>query len=181
MEENKAVKLIADVALFSGKSMGVKTLLVRYTDTNKYDLQKGWFIPDDGVNHGEHPDDAALRILKQQLGVEGVTPELAFIESFTGNDKSWHLVFHYYIRIDQIGGISFAKLSEMKGKTIDMPKNDKEEIILNPVEDIAEMKWFDVNALPDKKDIAHGGWAKYTIDEILRKYNEDKYSYKAQK
>ncbi len=185
LSEKKAIKLIADVALFSGgkaadgKTPGAKTLLVKYTDTNKYDLQKGWFIPDDAMEHGEHPDDAAVRILKEQLGVEGITPALAFIESFTGGDKSWHLVFHYYVKIDQDAGISFAQLSEMKDKIIDIKKIDKKEIILNPVEDIAEMKWFAVDAMPDRKEIAHGGWAMFTIEEIIKKYNEDKYSYKA--
>lgn len=185
MGENKAVKLIADVALFSGgkasdgKTPRAKTLLVKYTDTNKYDLQKGWFIPDDAVSHGEHPDEAAVRILKEQLGVEGITPILAFIESFTGGDKSWHLVFHYFIKTDEREGISFAELSEMKDKMKDITRKDKKEIVLNPCEEIAELKWFSVDAMPDRKEVAHGGWASFTIEEIIKKYNEGKYKYKA--
>src|SRR5688572_3406205 len=144
------VKLIADVALLlkdkyaDEKTPELKTLLVKYTDTNKYDLQKGWFIPDDAIIHGEHPDDAAVRILKEQLGVEGIKPIPGFIESFTGNDKSWHLVFHYYIMIDEHIKLTNEKLKDLVDHVIKM-----KTVILDPVEDIAEMKWFPVNALPE--------------------------------
>jgi len=89
-------KLVVDIAVFSSG----KVLLVKYADENKYDHQKGWFLPDDLMKAGEHPEDAALRILKQQLGIENVNVELGEIESFTGNDKSWHLVFHYKTNLD---------------------------------------------------------------------------------
>jgi uncharacterized protein YndB with AHSA1/START domain/ADP-ribose pyrophosphatase YjhB (NUDIX family) len=135
---NKAIKPVADVALFSGN----KTLLVKYKEVNKYDHQRGWFIPDDLMIHAEHPDDASVRILKEQLGAENLSPVLAFIESFIGGDKSWHLIFHYHVSVD--GGIE-----------------------LKPSKEIAEMRWFDINSLPDKKEIAHHGWAKYILDEIL--------------
>lgn len=138
--ENQKVKHVTDVALFSGS----KTLLVKYTDTNKYDLQSGWFIPDDLIQFAEHPEDAAVRILKEQLGIENIEPKLGFIESFTGGDKSWHLVFHYYINTDP-------------------------DIKLTPVKDIEELKWFETANLPDKKDVAHHGWAIYTIGELLNK------------
>lgn len=137
---DKPVKLICDAALFWGE----KTLLVRYSDNNKYDLQKGWFIPDDAIQHDEHPDDAALRILKEQLGIDNVIPRLGFIESFTGNDKSWHLVFHYYIKLG-------------------------DEIELKPSADIKEAEWFELNSLPERKDIAHGGWAMFTLEELKNK------------
>jgi uncharacterized protein YndB with AHSA1/START domain/ADP-ribose pyrophosphatase YjhB (NUDIX family) len=140
LSEDKAIKPVADVAVFSGS----KTLLVKYKEVNKYDHQKGWFIPDDLMIHAEHPDDAAVRILNEQLGVEDVTPKLAFIESFIGGDKSWHLIFHYYITVDS-------------------------NVYINPSGEIAEMKWFETNAMPDNKEIAHHGWAKYTINEILSK------------
>jgi ADP-ribose pyrophosphatase YjhB (NUDIX family) len=137
MEVNKSIKPVADVALISGN----ETLLVKYKEVNKYDHQKGWFIPDDLMRHAEHPDDAAVRILNEQLGLEGISPKLAYIESFTGGDKSWHLVFHYYITADV-------------------------KVNLKPSGEIAEIKWFHMDSLPEKKDIAHHGWAKYILDEI---------------
>lgn len=137
--ESKPIKLICDVALFAEG----KTLLVKYSETNKYDLQKGWFIPDDALHHGEHPEDAAVRILNEQLGITALTPKLGFIESFTGNDKSWHMVFHYYISVN-------------------------ENITISAVSDIAEHKWFDLNQLPERKEIAHGGWAMFTLEELKK-------------
>jgi ADP-ribose pyrophosphatase YjhB (NUDIX family) len=131
------VKLVVDCALFCGNEV----LLVKYSDTNKYDHQSGWFIPDDLVTQGEHPEDEAVRILKEQLGFETGDLALGFIESFTGGDRSWHLVFHYKKILDS--------------------KPD-----LTPSPDIAGMEWFNVKNLPDKKDIAHNGWAKYTILEL---------------
>lgn len=135
------VKLVCDVALICKE----QTLLVRYNDVNDYDHQKGWFIPDDYVHEVEHPKDAAFRILKEQLDY---TPQnLAdiksiFIESFTGGDKSWHLIFHYAIRLEQMPEINISK-------------------------NISEAKWFDVNNLPPDKEIAHHGWAKYTLQSIF--------------
>ena len=57
--EEKKVKIIADVTLLQEG----KVLMVKYSDKNKYDHQSGWFLPDDLVSHGEHPEDAASRIL----------------------------------------------------------------------------------------------------------------------
>lgn len=137
--ENQKVKHVADVAVFSGN----KTLLIKYKDGNKYDHQLGWFIPDDLMMHGEHPEDAAARILKEQLGIENAECRLGFIESFTGNDKSWHLVFHYYI---------------MTG----------DDIRLNPSGELAEYRWFETKSLPEKNEIAHHGWAVYTLNELIK-------------
>lgn len=136
---NQPVKLVADVTVISGD----KVLLVKYTDTNKYDHQSGWFLPDDLVNYGEHPDDTITRIAKEQLGLDSIKPGLSFIESFTGNDKSWHLVFHYKAEI-------------------------KDTSRVNTSGDILESQWFGRNSLPNAKEVAHHGWALYTLDEILK-------------
>ena len=131
--------LIADVALVSRG----KVLLVRYKDTNRYDHQSGWFLPDDSIRHLEHPDRAARRILEEQLGVNDVEPKLDHLESFKGNDGSWHLPFHY-----------LADLSEA-------PK-------VEPSDDIAKAEWFPLNRLPQKAQVAHHGWA-LTILARMRK------------
>ena len=83
--------LVTDVALISGG----KVLLARYNDINKYDHQEGWFLPDDALNHFEHPEAAAKRILKEQLNVSVPRLSLGFIESFKGDSETWHLAFHY--------------------------------------------------------------------------------------
>lgn len=132
-------KLIADVTV----SKSDKVLLVKYTDNNKYDLQKGWFLPNDLLEFGEHPEDAVIRILKNQLGLENVKLTLGDVESFTGNDKSWHIVFHY--------------------KT-----NLNEDIDVVPEKEISETGWFELDSLPDAKEVAHHGWALFTIKTLLK-------------
>ena len=136
--ENKPVKLVADVTLIHKDT----ALLCRYKDSNKYDHQKGWFLPDDLVKFNEHPEDAARRILSEQMGYITANLYLGFIESFIGNDGSWHLIFHYWQKVDALP-----------------------EILASG--DIADYKWFDRFALPADDEIAHRGWAKFTINKIF--------------
>ena len=132
-------KLIADVSLFTKKNI----LLIKYNDANKYDHQSGWFLPDDLLLDFEHPEDAAVRILKEQLNLSEIIPVLNHVESFKGNDSSWHLVFHYKAELSAIPEINFS-------------------------EDVNSIQWFEINKLPEKNDVAHHGWALYTIDEIIK-------------
>ncbi len=132
-------KLIVDITLLKDDEM----LLVRYKNKNKYDHQSGWFLPDDLLQELEHPDDAAKRIIFEQLGISLNEVKISFVESFIGNDKSWHIVLHY--------------VTEIKG-----------DVSAVPTIEIQEYKWFNIKDLPEKKDIAHQGWAKYTIEEILK-------------
>lgn len=134
---NHSCKLICDVTIISAD----KVLLVKYKDENKYDHQSGWFLPDDLLKDFEHPEDAALRILEEQTGIKDLNPELAFIESFKGADQSWHLVFHY-------------------------KAESAEEPVIIAQEEIKDAKWFGLKDLPDKKEVAHHGWALYTIAGI---------------
>lgn len=136
MSEIKS-KLIADIALFTNNEV----LLLKYKDANKYDLQKGWFLPDDMLLEYEHPDEAADRIILEQLNLSNINPVLDHIESFKGKDSSWHLVFHYKAEINE---------------QFDIVKSDE----------IEEFDWFDRSELPDKKEVAHNGWALYTIKTI---------------
>jgi len=138
--KNEAIKLVADAALLFKN----KVLLVKYTDTNKYDHQKGWFLPDDLLQFNEHPDDGIHRITIEQIGIDVPGLKLDHIESFTGKDGSWHLIFHYAANLDSLPEV----------------KTDS---------NISSCTWFDVENLPEDKAIAHHGWAKYTIEAILAK------------
>jgi ADP-ribose pyrophosphatase YjhB (NUDIX family) len=138
------VKLVCDVCILAADQV----LLVRYSDTNKYDHQAGLFLPDDYLLALEHPEDAALRILQEQLGIsqsvvlqEDVL-QLDHIESFKGGDKSWHLIFHFALRMGA-----------------------KPLLTLNP--NIAEARWFDLGALPPREEVAHHGWALGVIRQIV--------------
>lgn len=135
----KTVKLVADTALFFDN----KVLLVKYKDTNKYDHQKGWFLPDDYIAEAEHPDDTASRILKEQVGLDNNNSSIDHFESFTGGDKTWHLIFHYKLFLDK-------------------------EPNITPSDDIDKYEWFSINSLPEDSELAHHGWAKFVIQKIMK-------------
>jgi ADP-ribose pyrophosphatase YjhB (NUDIX family) len=137
MDEEKGYSLIADVALFKDRSV----LFVKYKDSDAYDGQTGWFLPDASIKYLEHPDKAANRLLHEQVGLDKVSPKLDHIESFRGNDAFWHLSFHYRSEIGKLD--------------------------LTPGEDVAEAKWFPLDALPAKDKVAHHGWALTTLRKML--------------
>ena len=129
------MKLVADVALYAGASV----LLVKYEDVSKYDGQRGWFLPDDYLANLEHPEDAARRIAREQVGVDAPELGLAEIESF--GDGAWHLIFHYR-----------AELAEPVEPV--------------PGENVCAAEWFPLEALPDRAEVAHHGWALDVIEKM---------------
>lgn len=131
-------RLVADVALFAEQ----RILLVRYRDTSRYDHQEGWFLPDDYLNPFEHPDDAASRIVREQVGHSIPSTRLDHIESF-GNG-AWHLIFHYRAEMDR------ARPPVISGN-------------------IADARWFSLEALPERDDVAHHGWALDVLQNMLRR------------
>ena len=136
----KVHTLIADVILLAGGEV----LLVKYKEVNKYDHQSGWFLPDDALHHLEHPQDTARRILKEQLGLlSHLDLHLSFIESYKGNDGSWHLAFHYKAELDH-----------------------KPEI--TPSDQLQSAQWFALDQLPDRSEVAHHGWARTVIKAALK-------------
>ncbi|OGT27825.1 MAG: hypothetical protein A2Z17_00370 [Gammaproteobacteria bacterium RBG_16_66_13] len=129
-------KLVADVSVFAGSQV----LLARYRDTSGYDGEPGWFLPDDYLQHGEHPDAAAQRILKDQAGLQPVGLELGHIESFEGHG-AWHLIFHYMCMLELPTPPSAGK-------------------------NVAAIEWFRLDHLPPPEEVAHGGWALEVIEAI---------------
>ena len=101
------------------------------------DQQRGWFLPNDDLRHVEHPEAAAKRILKEQVAIENPTLKLVDVESFTGNNKTWHLIFDY---------LAFpTSMNVTKGKGI------------------AEARWFDIGQLPPAEEFAHDGWGRAVL------------------
>jgi ADP-ribose pyrophosphatase YjhB (NUDIX family) len=133
-------KLVADVAVLSDNLV----LLVRYRDVRKYDNQVGWFLPDDYLVHGEHPDAAAERILWEQIGLRPKALRLAFLESFGGHGEPWHLVFHYAVRMKR-------RPATVSGANV------------------VASHWFNVRDLPPRGELAHGGWTADVLAEVLRR------------
>ena len=136
MEEIGRIKLVADAALF----VGDRVLLVKYKDTSRYDSQAGWFLPDDYLRRKEHPENAARRILREQVGLEVPGLKLGLIESFEGKG-AWHLIFHYVARL---------------GVEVDLA--------LGP--NTAAAEWFSLGHLPPRSEIAHEGWAADILEAV---------------
>lgn len=111
---------------------------MRYDDTSRYDRQAGWFLPDDFLVQLEHPEEAARRIAREQVGLEAAV-SLGEIESF-GNG-AWHLVFHYVARLDR-------RFSVEQGSNV------------------AAAEWFSLDALPDPATVAHEGWALDVLSRV---------------
>ncbi len=127
MERDKHT-LVAHIAVLHHTS----ALLVKYG--LGHDGQQGWFLPNDELRHLEHPEQAARRILREHVGIDEATLKTVEIESFVGNNETWHLIFDY---------LAFPP-------TMNISKG--------PI--ISEAKWFEIEKLPSTEDFAHHGWGK---------------------
>jgi len=138
---NQTVKqeftLIADVALLHER----KVLLVKYQDVKEFEGQTGWFLPDSAIRYLEHPEKAATRLLKEQLGLEPIPLDLDHIESFRGQDGSWHLAFHYRSALKNAPTLAVGAV-------------------------IAAQEWFSLDQLPSKDNVAHHGWALSVLKKM---------------
>jgi ADP-ribose pyrophosphatase YjhB (NUDIX family) len=123
--------LVAHVAVLHHSS----ALLVKYKP--QPDNQEGWFLPNDDLHHLEHPDMAVKRILKEQLGIDEATIKLVEIESFVGNNQTWHMIFDY----------------------LAFPRSMK----TTPGPMLSETRWFEIDQLPSLEEFAHHGWGRMVL------------------
>lgn len=137
MTTNK-IKLQSDVSLITSG----KVLLVKYKNH-----EKGWILPVSDVNYSEHPEEAALRLIKSQLKYITGNLKLSHIESFSDLDGIWNLIFHYF------------------------QKSDSQPQIL-PDELIETYHWFPLNELPVEEEMAFGGSAKHTLSKVKYQLNK---------
>ena len=121
---------------------GDDVLFVKYRDMP--DHQSGWFVPHVMLDEGEHPEDAAKRVLADQFGITDAKMKFSHFESFTGQDKSWHLMFHFK--------------SQQRNK--ELPKK---------AASLSAAEWFPRTKLPPKKDISHHGWAADIVEQSFAK------------
>jgi ADP-ribose pyrophosphatase YjhB (NUDIX family) len=112
-------------------------LLVKYG--TGHDNQKGWFLPNDDLRHLEHPEQAAKRILREHLGINEASLKLVEIESFVGNNATWHLIFDY---------LAFPRTMALA---------------TGPM--VLESKWFEIDKLPPIEDFAHHGWGRSVLSK----------------
>jgi ADP-ribose pyrophosphatase YjhB (NUDIX family) len=106
------------------------------------DGQSGWFLPNDDLKHVEHPEEGAKRILREQVGIEPSTLKLAQIESFVGNNKSWHLVFDF---------LAFP----LSMKVTKAPS-------------LLDAQWFEIDKLPPASEFAHHGWGHSALLKLTK-------------
>ena len=132
-------KLISGVVVTAGRN----TLLVKYKDTSSHDGQTGWFHPDDTLTDYEEPQEGALRILKEQLGLRPNRVAFGLFESFKGHDRTHHLMFHYRAHFP-------------KGPAI------------TPSANIAVATWFQLDRMPPKSAFAHQGWSRDVIEKLTK-------------
>jgi ADP-ribose pyrophosphatase YjhB (NUDIX family) len=128
--------LIVHVAVLHHSS----ALLLKYRDPSLRDNQTGWFMPNDSLKHAEHPEVGAQRVVKEQTGIDKASFKLAQIESFVGDNGSWHLIFDY-IAIPNSKHL-------MKGK------------------EISSAEWFRLDQLPESKEFAHDGWSRSILVKL---------------
>lgn len=135
------VLLLADVCLVAGD----RVLLLRYGATAAVpDHQPGWYLPVGELAMHEPPDQAAVRLLFEQTGVESSGPFLSHVESQKGSGTEWRLNFHYVVQV-----ATEPRLETGSGVT--------------------EACWFDLTNLPPRADVSNRGWALTTIKEILER------------
>jgi ADP-ribose pyrophosphatase YjhB (NUDIX family) len=127
--------LIVHVAVLHHSS----ALLLKYRDPSLYDNQSGWFLPNDSLKHMEHPEVGARRVLKEQAGIDKASLRLSQIESFVGDNGSWHIVFDY-MAIPSSTHI-------VKGK-------------------ISAAEWVRLDELPESKEFAHNGWGRSILVKL---------------
>lgn len=125
--------LVVQVAVLHHSS----ALLVKYGDKSQYDNQSGWFLPNDELQHVEHPEVAARRVLRSQAGIENATLKLVDVESFVGDAKTLHFSFDF---------LAFPM-------TMKVAKG----------EGVAEARWFEIDKLPVAEEFAHKGWGRAVL------------------
>ncbi|TPW11482.1 MAG: hypothetical protein FD129_1647 [bacterium] len=136
-----AARLLADVCLVAGD----RVLLLRFAQgASVPDSEPGWYLPVGELAAYEPPDQAAVRILFGQTGVESSGPFLSHVESLKGRGGEWRLTFHYVVQV----------VSEPP---------------LTPGPGVNEARWFDLTRLPPRGDVSSRGWALTTIKEILQR------------
>jgi ADP-ribose pyrophosphatase YjhB (NUDIX family) len=123
--------LVAHIAVLHHSS----ALLVKYSAV--HDQQRGWFLPNDILHYLEHPEQSAKRILKEQVGIDDATLKLVEIESFAGNNETWHLAFDY---------LAFPRSMKIATGQV-----------------VSEAKWFEITELPPMEEFAHHGWGRLML------------------
>jgi ADP-ribose pyrophosphatase YjhB (NUDIX family) len=99
---------------------------------NGPDGHSGLFLPNDILHQGEDPHEGARRVAKEQAGVDIKELKLLDVESFEGEDHTWHLALHYRAEVPDRKAIASKQA-------------------------LGETRWSE-GKLPADAEVAHGGW-----------------------
>jgi ADP-ribose pyrophosphatase YjhB (NUDIX family) len=97
------------------------------------DSESGWFLPNDLLHDKEGPYAAARRIAKEQTGLNVQDVQLFDVDSFTGNDDTWHIALHFRASVPDSNA---AKVGT----------------------GVSRIEWRPMEALPRDEEVAHKGW-----------------------
>jgi len=78
---------------------GPQLLLLRRLKPER--MAGNWCLPSAVINYGEDPGAAALRIVREQVGVTATAMKLLDVQSF--GDKHWDLCFVFQVEIPGAG------------------------------------------------------------------------------
>lgn len=108
---------VMHVSSFVALRKGAQLLLLR---RQKPESAAGsWFLPSGVIKYGEDPRQAALRLVKEQVGIEPTALKLIDVQSY--GDKHWDLCFLYGSEVLEAGA---------------------------PAADYDKIEFFDLDALP---------------------------------
>src|SRR5439155_24451364 len=96
----------------------------------------------------EHPDEAAARILREQVGMTAPRITLDHVRSFGGGTTAWHLIFHYKATL-----------------------RDTLPVTVGP--NVLAAQWFPLNGLPVVAEMAHEGWARDVLQRMQTRSQAD--------
>src|SRR5260370_39905479 len=100
---------------------------------NGPDSESGLFLPNDVLKQGEDPYEGARRVAKEQAGVDVRKPTLLDVDSFEGNDGTWHLALHFSADVQNRNAVKVAT-------------------------SVASTRWSSAAQLPPDSEVAHRGW-----------------------
>jgi hypothetical protein len=136
----ETTKMIVNLAVLTDS----ETLFVKYA--NLPDHQKGWFVPHRTLMRNEDPKAICKQIASEQLGLswsQDMKLELHQIQSFVGNDGTWHLSYDHSLHV-------------------------KDASALKKAANISSAEWFPLSHPPARSEVAHHGWALDIVQAIQK-------------
>jgi ADP-ribose pyrophosphatase YjhB (NUDIX family) len=129
------IKVIVNLLLLSDEG---KIAFVRYRSAP--DNQSGVMLPSAIVEPGASIAGVPGEIMREQLGLELIPVKIADVDSFVGNDGSWHLAVTYKVKVPAAN--------------------------FDPPDFVDEACWLSPPAY-ENRTLAHSGWTRAIIKRCM--------------